>query len=259
MCAMYRLLIHARTWGNKIPAKRREKRNTFVGSCCATAIGYHLQQENKNKTKKTHATCLTGLHKNDDSQWLFNTLATRQRAHAMQSYRDTSGREQFFFFFLPTTSPIFKSQMFDSKFLKSTFSHSRWHRLTTRGELTAFRSCVWHLQCLHKGGYTWYYSFFFRIVGLWKKSENLGKIQSLSAIHIQIAGPSTFRCEAQGCLASINKDRKRKRRISFLSSPLLFFPLLSQPPRLRWADRTTPLSCTDEHPSIHNSHVHQAK
>jgi hypothetical protein len=122
---MYRLLIHARTWGNKIPAKRREKRNTFVGSCCATAIGYHLQQENKNKTKKTHATCLTGLHKNDDSQWLFNTLATRQRAHAMQSYRDTSGREQFFFFFLPTTSPIFKSQMFDSKFLKSTFSHSR--------------------------------------------------------------------------------------------------------------------------------------
>lgn len=130
-----------------------------------------------------------------------------------------------FFFFLPTTSPIFKSQMFDSKFLKSTFSHSRWHRLTTRGELTAFRSYVWHLQCLHKGGYTWYYSFFFfRIVGLWKKSENLGKIQSLSAIHIQSAGPSTFRCEAQGCLASINKDRKRKRRISFLSSPLLFFP-----------------------------------
>jgi hypothetical protein len=53
---------------------------------------------------------------------------------------------------LPTTSPIFKSQMFDSKFLKSTFSHSRWHRLTTRGELTAFRSYVWHLQCLHKGG-----------------------------------------------------------------------------------------------------------
>lgn len=139
---MYRLLIHARTWGNKIPAKRREKKAHSGDLVVPQQLAIIFSKKNNNKTKKTHATCLTGLHKNDDSQWLFNTLATRQRAHAMQSYRDTSGWEQFFFFFLPTTSPIFKSQMFDSKFLKSTFSHSRWHRLTTRGELTAFRSCV---------------------------------------------------------------------------------------------------------------------
>jgi hypothetical protein len=106
--------------------RREEKKETHSWDLVVPQqLAIIFSRKTTTKQKKTHATCLTGLHKNDDSQWLFNTLATRQRAHAMQSYRDTSGREQFFFFFLPTTSPIFKSQMFDSKFLKSTFSHSR--------------------------------------------------------------------------------------------------------------------------------------